>query len=338
MATLHEETPWHLPYTAQQLQNAAENQVPIVGDDGCWWRWNIETSSWQNTNIIAKGEDGAGSNPNLLTNWYFPDPINQRGKTSYTGAGYTIDRWKIIKDGSASLTLSGNGITFTKASGSYADVRQTFSAEEFNAIKNQGYVFSALIDGELVRLDSPSTVSSFSGGYLYAAENSFFIRLVVNKSISVVAAKLEVGSQQTLARQTASGLWVLNDPAPDPAAELAKCQRYQQVLRSTSGWFMAAVGSRYPQAQSCRMLMSLPVSMANTPAVVVQGQMALMSGTEGIDTALWPKVTAITPDSLTTNTLSLSVTVDRELASGTPYYLWAIQGDAENQIILDANL
>lgn len=150
--------------------------------------------------------------------------------------------------------------------------------------------------------------------------------------------KLEVGSQQTLARQTASGLWVLNDPAPDPAAELAKCQRYQQVLRSTSGWFMAAVGSRYPQAQSCRMLMSLPVSMAKTPAVVVQGQMALMSGTEGIDTALWPKVTAIAPDNLTANTLSLSVTVDRELAAGTPYYLWAIQGDGEKQIILDANL
>ena len=33
------------------------------------------------------------SNPNLLDNWYFADPINQRGQTEYTGAVYTIDRW-----------------------------------------------------------------------------------------------------------------------------------------------------------------------------------------------------------------------------------------------------
>lgn len=274
MATLHEETPWHLPYTAQQLQNAAENQVPIVGDDGCWWRWNIETSTWQNTHIIAKGKDGAGGNQNLLTNWYFPNPINQRGKTSYTGAGYTIDRWKIIKDGSASLTLSGNGITFTKASGSYADFRQTFSAEEFNAIKNQGYVFSALIDGELVRLDSPSTVSSFSGGYLYATENSFFIRLVVNKSISVVAAKLEVGSQQTLARQTASGAWVLNDPAPNKALELVKCQRYYFRLTGDSSAAKNVILTKQEKTYT-KFFVPTPVTMRANPAVKVNAGLNL---------------------------------------------------------------
>ena len=33
------------------------------------------------------------SNPNLLDNWYFADPIDQRGKGGYTGQGYGIDRW-----------------------------------------------------------------------------------------------------------------------------------------------------------------------------------------------------------------------------------------------------
>ena len=32
-------------------------------------------------------------NENLLDNWYFADPINQRGQTEYTEGGYTIDRW-----------------------------------------------------------------------------------------------------------------------------------------------------------------------------------------------------------------------------------------------------
>lgn len=37
------------------------------------------------------------SNPNLLDNWYFLDPINQRGKSVYEYPGdgrLTIDRWK----------------------------------------------------------------------------------------------------------------------------------------------------------------------------------------------------------------------------------------------------
>ena len=37
-------------------------------------------------------------NRNLLDNWYFGAPVNQRGKASYTGAGYTIDRWKAVLD------------------------------------------------------------------------------------------------------------------------------------------------------------------------------------------------------------------------------------------------
>ena len=40
---------------------------------------------------IARGV----SNPNLLDNWYFGNPVNQKGQTSYTGAGYTIDRWAL---------------------------------------------------------------------------------------------------------------------------------------------------------------------------------------------------------------------------------------------------
>jgi hypothetical protein len=34
-------------------------------------------------------------NPNLLDNWYFGNPVNQRGQTEYTAAGYTIDRWRV---------------------------------------------------------------------------------------------------------------------------------------------------------------------------------------------------------------------------------------------------
>ena len=44
------------------------------------------------------------------------------------------------------------------------------------------------------------------------------------------AVKLELGPVQTLAHQDADGNWVLNDPPPNKALELLKCQRYYQVF------------------------------------------------------------------------------------------------------------
>lgn len=44
--------------------------------------------------------------------------------------------------------------------------------------------------------------------------------------LDIIAAKLELGPVQTLARQDADGNWVLNDPPPNFQQELAKCQRY----------------------------------------------------------------------------------------------------------------
>ena len=34
------------------------------------------------------------SNPNLLDNWYFGNPVNQRGQTEYNTMSYAIDRWR----------------------------------------------------------------------------------------------------------------------------------------------------------------------------------------------------------------------------------------------------
>ena len=55
------------------------------------------------------------SNPNLLDNWYFADPINQRGETEYTGSGYSIDRWRTNFSGDT-VAVTNNGIKNTIAS------------------------------------------------------------------------------------------------------------------------------------------------------------------------------------------------------------------------------
>jgi len=60
---------------------------------------------------------GAASNPNLLDNWYFVRPINQKGQTTYLGtSGYTFDRWHFGT--TTKVELLENGIKFTNT---YAD-------------------------------------------------------------------------------------------------------------------------------------------------------------------------------------------------------------------------
>ena len=62
-----------------------------------------------------------------------------------------------------------------------------------------------------------------------AGRNVLYIRSV-DCSDMILAAKLELGRNQTLAHQDEDGTWMLNDPPPDKALELAKCQRYYQIF------------------------------------------------------------------------------------------------------------
>lgn len=52
---------------------------------------------------------------NLLDNSDFRNLVNQRGQTTYTSAGYTIDRWKTI--GAGTVTPSANGVTIQATGG-----------------------------------------------------------------------------------------------------------------------------------------------------------------------------------------------------------------------------
>ena len=63
---------------------------------------------------VGFGADGGAvavrgwSNPNLLENWYFADPVNHRGASgTITTAGYFIDLWKLV---SGSVTIGANGL------------------------------------------------------------------------------------------------------------------------------------------------------------------------------------------------------------------------------------
>ena len=57
------------------------------------------------------GRDGTIVKRNLLDNSDFRNPVNQRGKSSYTANGYTIDRW--FNQSDATTTVNSGSITVT---------------------------------------------------------------------------------------------------------------------------------------------------------------------------------------------------------------------------------
>lgn len=166
----------------------------------------------------AVGSIPASASPNLLDNWYFLDPVNQRGRAEYTGAGYTIDRWRI---NAGSLTVSADGIRLTNGAAIY-----------------QRMVGISLNDGKtrtISYMDTDNNVYSgiLAAGYqtlgswqfAYDTGIALYCRPQSN-TVGIRAIKLEDGPSQTLARRDASGSWVLNDPPPDYQQELLKCRKY----------------------------------------------------------------------------------------------------------------
>ena len=174
------------------------------------------------------------SNRNLLDNGDFRNPVNQRGQTSYTGSRYGIDRWKVSTNNSTAAVSVGDGcIDFTSdASGTY--INFTSAVEK---VQPGNYTLSFLVDdytkAQQIFLQGVVSASVFDSNLLtmtFSVAETSAIAVGIQKkaassTLKIYAAKLELGSVQTLAHQE-NGVWVLNDPLPNYAEELAKCQRY----------------------------------------------------------------------------------------------------------------
>lgn len=215
---------------------------------------------------------GMRSNDNLLRNWYLARPINQRGQTVYTKSGYCIDMWCCFSDGEAypiSVGVTETGLYFPNSNNgliqNFEHALDTKITYTFSFMEDTGEVYSSkIVPEEYILLNGTSFGLFYQGKSIYfkPAKNKKFI-----------AVKLELGPVQTLAHKDASGNWVLNDPPPDPALELAKCQRYQFIIRARM------LNNPYPtvgmgiarSATEMNLMINLPTTMRATPAISVEG-------------------------------------------------------------------
>ena len=188
-------------------------------------------------------------NPNLLDNWYFGNPVNQRGASgTISTEGYFFDRWKLV---SGSVTINSGGIVLN---GTIAQVLE--------------YAAGQTVTATVLTPDGVTDVTP-----VYDDETKTFTVTTQGKTIRAV--KLELGTQQTLAHQE-NGAWVLNE-IPDYGEQLRRCQRYCFV------WGYGAKKTSCLAVMQCVQpgvlfgLIPTPVTMRNNP-VATGGSLTTFAG------------------------------------------------------------
>ena len=250
-------------------------------------------------------------NPNLLDNWYFANPVNQRGQTSYAGTGYTIDRWKSMSL-TATTVINPSNITLSDTAGSKIMFQQDFEA--YQELVGKTITFSVkATQASNTRIRITDGVSSAStainGDGIHAvtytiSQEATCVRCLVMTTESggtctLECAKLEVGSISTLA----------NDPPPNMATELAKCQRYLQRWRLNNTWqTIPCSGATGTTTASVRVAITLPVQMRTNPSVLFSPNLYVFSLNNGAE--VWQKITGVQWTQAYGNTVRIAPTVD----------------------------
>nr|DAV17935.1 MAG TPA: tail protein [Caudoviricetes sp.] len=192
-------------------------------------------------------------NRNLLDNWYFGNPVNQRDVSgTISSAGYFLDRWKLV---SGSVTINTDGITLN---GTMQQVLETAPVGTVTA--------SALTQAGV-------------GDVVPAYDSASKTVTVTADGKKLVAVKLELGPQQTLAHQE-DGVWVLNE-IPDYGEELTKCMRYLQIISTpydTSGNGVAIGYANNTVDLWVPIPLAVPMRISPTPAIQTGGASRFKAG------------------------------------------------------------
>lgn len=236
--------------------NGKDNTIQFYGSIptvGAIYRVFVPDGNMSMAFVITGNDDRKGlhySNPNLLDNWYFGNPVNQRGQTEHTGTqnGYFIDRW-ILGAYDQTVTVTNSGLHWSTTTGIWC----TQVLENFDELIGRTLTLSAIIDGVLYSVTGVLNESSKIGmqpvGSLFIElthdERGFRFVTYTSPSpiVTITAVKLELGTQQTLAHQDENGNWVLNE-IPDYGEQLARCQRYFQLYSTADNRPSKAVDCR----------------------------------------------------------------------------------------------
>lgn len=292
--------------------------------------------------------------PGILINGDFRCPVNQRGQTVYSG-GYTIDMWSLYEtkgnlsldnEGAVSaLSLNAGYGNFIQKIENYTQyIGKTLTLSLLAENVNGNDMVIALNDGKIQIGASIKNGLVSASMTVSANATNLYVKIQNNsqtdgdiQSLKPVAVKLELGSRQTLAHQEAGGGWVLNDPPPNPALELMKCQRYQVVYKGFDWMTMVSTGVVNAAADGLYLPLTLPVPLRAAPAISYNDiqLFEVYQGNRYVPKDITVYAKAGTAGGISAVTLRCDVSELSEVKSFTTWQLAIKNG---GQMILDANL
>lgn len=164
---------------------------------------------------------------NLLDNSYFLRPINQRGKTTYTGNGYSIDRWRAYH-ASTTHTVTASGIAVS-ATDNNSNIYQVLDPNVIDTNKTYTVAVCDSAGNVTVRAMKPTT-ATYSPACIYISGSTILFRIVGANTWRWAALYEGEYTAETLPSYVPKGY----------VAELMECQRYYhlyatQAARPTHG-------------------------------------------------------------------------------------------------------
>ena len=226
-----EHTANHCKITATDINNHRKTFNIVYNDTLSKWDEWINIADGGNADTLnGLHADEIASNPNLLIN---PDSrINQRGESSYSAAGYTVDRWQAARDvssttGDFTITPTADGLIIDNQTDGLIAIGQ--KVENFADLFGKTLTLSASAGGNVV---SATGTAVNADGTILRADTDFGFISVYIKENTRLGAHIYVNSGATAVLD-----WIkleIGEKAtpfvpPDPATELAKCQRYYQI-------------------------------------------------------------------------------------------------------------
>lgn len=256
---------------ADKVTGATANNLASLDANGNLQDSGIASSQiTTNTNHISQL-----SNPNLLINSDFR--INQRGDTSYSASGYTLDRWK-LENSNGSVTKNSNTITLTASTG---QVYLTQRIENSVSLRQKTVTLSiGLADGTTYSATDtlePTTTSYcnidiadgvFAYVYYYGSTGYFTptISCTTGNSVEVAWIKLEFGEVATPYYQRTYG------------EEVAMCERFYQKMSFTGS---TQIAGGLSNGGTCYVPFKPSCDMRVRPTVTITGSYNFYNGLSG---------------------------------------------------------
>lgn len=346
--------------TIEERLAALETKLAALTDTTPTTYYEHQYSGEEIDNAVARAlpngaiDQAAGTfvRPNLLDNWYFGNPVDQKKgmlqlagtmlysdaactqalfqstKTTsiikvsdiaahpsddstvyvkladcvrgYTGSGYTVDRWSIMNNVTATLQNASLNIAYTESGWNL------YTLLDNVLIPGTTYTLSCLYkaSGNPIRLvctwgtnkfffngqapiSDDWTLTEITG--TIPADATIDINEIVVQSLgsgagnfSLKAVKLELGPTQTLAHQE-NGVWVMNE-VPEYGDQLRRCLRHDYILGNASQNCPIGIGTAYSN-DGVVCVIQLPEYMRTNPAVALSGEVQIRFSSTQILTA-----------------------------------------------------